>query len=349
MRCLDRFNQKMIRSGYSLRDEKIRNSRELLEEMFADDASFTLGIYMWEHGIKDYSGKDTIKIRFYDRSFSNANGWTMKYQTLYDTPIVTGDVLFDSKNDEYYICTESFDIDEIHWQGKLTLCNWILKWQNKNGDILEYPCHDMNTTQYNSGERGNQQFTLGSTQHMIVLPCDQNTVVLNDPQRFFLDKNTENPTSFVVTQNDTTSYNYGKKGLVRVTLAECPTNSKYDRIDLGICDYREKEDFATDNANEAFISKSVIEYTSKIIKSGGDFQIYTAKFFDNLGNEIKGIEPYWTISCEFKDALILDGKDDWIKIGIDDDQYIDEDFKLTLTDKDNNYVSDLLISIESLL
>lgn len=349
MRCLDRFNQKMQRSGYSLREEKIKNSRELLSETFEDDASLALGLYMWEHGKKDYRDRNAIRIRLYDRSFSNANGWTVKYQTMYETPIITGDVLYDVKKDEYYLCTESFDIDEIHWQGKLTLCNWILKWQDKNGDILEYPCHDMNTTQYNSGERGNQQFTLGSTQHMVVLPCDKNTVILNDPQRFFLDKNMENPTSFVVTQNDTTSYSYGKKGLVRVTLAECPTNSIHDRIDLGICDYFEKDDIAKDNANERFVAKSVIEYTSKVIKSGGDTQMFAAKFYDSQGDEVVGIEPYWTIVCDFKDALNIECENDWIKIGIDDDQYIDEDFKIILADKENQYTSDLTIRIESLL
>ena len=225
MRCLDKFKTKMNYSGGSLRNENIYNSKMLLEETFSDDASFTLGVYLWELGVKSYDNKEQIGIRLFDRSFSAANGWTVKFQTLYDNPIVTGDILYDSNKDEYLICTEVFDIDSVHWQGKFTLCNWILKWQNKNGKILEYPCYDMNTTQYNSGEQSNRQFTIGSSQHMVTLPCDENTVVLSTPQRFYLDKNKDNPTSYIVTQNDTTSYNYGKKGLVKVTLYEYPNNS----------------------------------------------------------------------------------------------------------------------------
>ena len=349
MKCLDKFNKKMILSGGSLRDENIKNSQELLKETFANDASLALGIYLWELGLESYDDRESLMIRLYKRSFSNANGVTIKFQTLIDTPIVVGDIIYDSVSDEYMICTESFNIDGIHWQGKFTLCNWILKWQNKNGDILEYPCHDINSTQYNSGEQSNKQFTIGSSQHMITLPCDENTVVLSSPQRFFLDKNTINPTSFIVTQNDTTSYNYGKKGLVKVTLYECVTNNATDRIDLGICDYIDKNDVKVDNANNVFVSKSVISFDTQIIKSGGNYQTFIGKFFDNNGMEVANIAPKWTIVCDFKDALDIEESGNQITIGIDNDNYIDEEFKLILSDNNGNYSSTLIIQIESLL
>ena len=351
MRCLDKFNQKMKLSGGSLRNENIKNSQELLRETFADDASFALGIYLWELGLKseDYSDRESVQIRLYKRSFSNANGVSVKFQTLIDTPIIVGDIIYNSVEDEYLICTESFNIDGIHWQGKFTLCNWILKWQNKKGDILEYPCHDINSTQYNSGEQSNRQFTIGSSQHMITLPCDENTVSLSSPQRFFLDKNVDNPTSFIVTQNDTTSYNYGKKGLVKVTLYECASNNETDRIDLGICDYIDKEKIKTDNAENIFISKSVISYDTMIIKSGGDAQIFTGKFFDENGKEVADIPVEWSVICDFENALKIEKFDNHISIGIDDDSYVDEEFRLILSTGNGDYSSSLIIKIESLL
>ena len=349
MRCLDKFNKRMGLSGGSLRNENIKNSQELLRETFADDASFALGIYMWRLGLKSFDDEESVQIRLYKRSFSNANGVSVKFQTLINTPIIVGDMIYDSVADEYLLCTESFNIDGIHWQGKFTLCNWILKWQNKNGDILEYPCVDINSTQYNSGEQSNKQFTIGSSQHMVTLPCDENTVALSSPQRFFLDKNMENPTSFVVTQNDTTSYSYGKKGLVRVTLMESANNSATDRIDLGICDYIDKNEIKTDNANNVFVSKSVISYNTNIIKSGGDSQIFVGKFFDNNGVEVTSIAPKWEVICDFKNILNIEEFDNRIVIGIDNDYYVDEEFKLILSDNDNNYSSTLLIRIESLL
>lgn len=349
MRCLDKFNQKMRLNGGSLRSENIKNSREMLQRTFFDDASLSLGMYFWELGLKSYEGKEPVMARIYNRDFSNANGVTMSFQTLIDHPIIVGDIIYNSVSDEYLICTESFNIDDIHWQGKFTLCNWILKWQDKNGDILEYPCYDINATQYNSGERSNKEITIGSTQHMITLPYDENTVALKSPQRFFLDKNTVNPTSFMVTQNDTTSYNYGKKGLVKVTLAECAANSATDRFDLGICDYVDKDTIKTDNANKIFVSKSVISYNTNVIKSGGDSQVFNGAFFDENGNEITGIISNWDIICDFKSSLQIEKLDNQIRIGIDDDRYIDEEFKLILSDSEGNYLSSLIVGIESLL
>lgn len=350
MKSFDKFKWKMNLSGGSLKNENIKNSRDFLNEVFFDDASFSNNVYFWELGKDSFDESKQLIIRFYDRKFSAANGVTVKFHAPFDYPVLVGDIIYDYDSDEYFICTEVFNIDNIQWQGKFTLCNWTLKWQNKNGDILEYPCYDVNSTQYNSGEQANRQFTIGSSQHMITLPYDENTVVLKTPQRFFLDRDTNNPTSFIVTQNDTTSYAYGKKGLVKVTLMECETNNETDRIDLGICDYFESKDIKTDNDdNKRYAAKSVIFYDTKVIKSGGDFQSFFGKFYDDEENEIANIEPKWTIVCNFKDALDVKEENNKLVIGIDNDDYVDEEFKLVLSDADGNYQSSLIVKIGSLL
>jgi hypothetical protein len=340
----------MSLSGGSLREESIFNTRELLKDTFADDPSFVPNIYFWRLGLKEYRHERPVGIRLYDRSFSAANGVTVKFQTLHDSPIVVGDIVYNTNENEYLICTEAFNIDNIHYKGKFTLCNWILKWQKKDGTILEYPCYDMNSTQYNSGEQSNAHFTIGSSQHMITLPSDENTIALNNPQRFYLDKNVDNPTSFIVTQNDTTSHNYGRKGLIKLTVYECANNSETDRPDLGICDYIDvnaKKDTCCCNA-----AKTVIKYDTAIIKSGGDSQIFTGKFYDEKENEITTIAPHWTIVCDFSSKLQINEFDNCLSIGIDDDEFIDEEFKLICSDgNDNSEIlpDTLIVRIESLL
>lgn len=357
MQCLDRFNKRMSLSGGSLRSEYIHSTRELLKETFADDPSYALGIYFWKLGLKEYRYESPIGIRLYGRSFSAANGVTVKFQTLHETPVVVGDVIYDSNEDEYLICTEAFNIDDIHFKGKFTLCNWMLKWQNRDGKILEYPCYDMNSTQYNSGEQYNRNFTIESSQHMLTLPSDENTIELCAPQRFYLDKATVNPNTYIVTQNDTTSYNYGKKGLVKVTVFAHPNNPETDRPDLGICDY---VDMSAGSVNAGTTvkepccraSKAVIEYDTSIIKSGGDSQVFIGKFYDDKENEVTDIVPHWTIVCDFSDKLQVKEFDNCLSIGIDDDSYIDEEFKLICSDEDKEsgiVSTTLLIKIESLL
>ena len=345
MKSLDRFKLKMKLSGGSLRNENINNSRKLLEEVFEDDASFSLGIYFWELGVKDYEERETIKIRLFDRKYSNANGVTVAFQTMIDCPVVVGDVIYDSLADEYLICTEAFNIDSVHYQGKFTLCNWMLRWQLKDGTIVDYPCYNMNSTQYNSGETSNKQFTVSSSQHTLTLPYDENTVVLNSPQRFYLDRNPIKPITYIVTQNDTTSNYYGKKGVVKVTVVEYAEDTHRDRPDLGICDYVEvnKPDVPTG---------AKILYTTKVIKSGGDSQVFTGKFYDDEGNEIADTECHWEVVCDFADELKIERigqSGNQIKIGIDNDDCVDEEVKLILSDAENQYSDSLIIKIESLL
>lgn len=346
---LDRYRKRMKLNGNSIREANIKNSKMLLKQTFCDDASYTIGVYMWQLGLlqfDDYDNCQPISIRLYERNYSNANGVTIKFQTLIDTPICVGDIVYCSQSKEYLLCTEVFNINGIHWQGKFTLCNWILKWQNENGDILQYPCYVINSTQYNSGEQSNKQFTIGSSQHLVKLPCDENTVNIRTPQRFMLDKNYSNPVSYCVTQNDTTSYNYGTKGIVSITLLEHPVNYSTDRIDLGICDYKDLSNHSENTENKD--KKSVIEYETNIIKSGGDIQAFKAKFYD--GNvENNNIKPKWEIVCDFVDEININQKDNKIFISIDNDDYIDEDFKLIVSDENNDYQSSILITIKSLL
>jgi hypothetical protein len=152
-----------------------------------------------------------------------------------------------------------------------------------------------------------------------------------------------------VTQNDTTSHNYGKKGLVKLTVYESQNNPKTDRPDLGICDYI---DVDSDKDCCCTTSKAIIDYDTTVIKSGGDSQIFVGKFYDEKENEITNIVPHWTIICDFSSKLQVKEFDNCLSIGIDDDSYIDEEFKLICSDGNNEseIISDaLIIKIESLL
>ena len=346
MKCFEIFKNKMMRSGRDLREERIIDSRNFLRETFYDDPSYCDYIYLWELGKLDYSNDKSIPIRIYARSHSAAVGTTAKFVTMHDTIINIGDVLYNRKDNSYYICTESFDLDGINNKGKLTLCNWILKWQDSKGNILEYPCYIINSTQYNSGETFYKYYTTGTAQHLITLPHDENTVVLNTPRRFFLDRNFQNPTAYIITQNDTTSYNYGKKGLVKITVVQYETDYSKDRIDLGICDYI-PEDKVKDDDNKS--KRSVIECEEPIIKAGGDAQVFKGKFLDENNNEVLGITPKWSVICPFKDVLNIKEVGNEIQISIEDEEHIDDEFKLVFSDEYGDYSSTLLIRIDSLL
>lgn len=348
MRGLERFNRKMALNGHTLRDEHIKNSRALFENTFFDDPSFIPGLFMWQRGISNYTKMESLPIRIYNRKYSSANGVNMQFQSLHDYPVYTGDIIYDSNSGEYLLCTESFDLDHVNWRGRLTLCNWILKWQSASGEILEYPCHDMNSTQYNSGEEPYKQFTIGTSQHMLYLPADENTIAIKTPQRFFLDRNMATPTVFKVTQNDTTGYYFGPKGIVVVTLLEDVYNPKTDNIEVGICDYI-NDTTPPKPEGDRIIYEAKIAYTKTVIKSGGSAQTFTAKFYDSSGNEVTDVLPTWNIVGDFVDKLQVIEEGTTLTISVDDDDCIDEEFKIELSDPTGVRTASIIVRVESLL
>ena len=92
--------------------------------------------------------------------------------------------------------------------------------------------------------------------------------------------------------------------------------------------------------------------SSRIIKSGGDLQVFIGKFYDNMENVVADIVPHWTIVCDFSDKLIAKEVGNSLSIGIDDDDFIDEEFRIICSDgnKESNISpAELIVKIESLL
>ena len=132
-------------------------------------------------------------------------------------------------------------------------------------------------------------------------------------------------------------------------VAQCVEDSKTDRPDLGICDYVDFSNIATDVPVENEKVTAKILYSTTKIKSGGSSQVFKAEFQDSNGNEVTGIVPTWTITCDFKEHLEIKESGNEIEIGIDNDDYVDEEFKLTLSDIDSSCETYLIITIDSLL
>jgi hypothetical protein len=221
--------------GNSIRQSKINDGCLLMKHQLKKDPSYRDNFYLWEFGI-DTDSFIHKPIKLFNEKYSSANGFTIEYNILIDEKLLIGDILFDKKENIYWICTESYNRDDILCAGKLTRCNYWLRWQDDNGKIYDYPVFEINSTQYNSGESGDKTITLGSSQHLITITADKNTIPLNHGKRVFWGKNTSNPTVFKVTQNDTTAMNYDK-GLLKITVMEDQYNPKTDSIENWLCDY----------------------------------------------------------------------------------------------------------------
>ena len=221
--------------GGNIRQSKINDGKLLMNNQLMTDPSYNPNMVFWQFGV-DVGDLESVPIKTFNEKYSAANGINLQFDALIDFPIVVGDLLYDKRRNLYWICIESFDRDEILCAGKLVRCNYIMKWQDDDKNIFEYPVFEINSTQYNSGEFGDKTMTLGSSQHLITAIADKNTIALNHGHRFFWDRNTVDPTVFKLTQNDTTAMNYDK-GLIKITVTEDQYNPKTDSIENWLCDY----------------------------------------------------------------------------------------------------------------
>ena len=179
---------------------------------------------------------ETIDLNINRQTKSEVSGYQKEFTSLITAPVQHGDTFYNESEGLYWICTEVMCKSGLYYDGKLTRCNNILKWQDENKHIFEYPVFDINSTQYNSGEFGDKTMTLGSSQHLLTIVADENTIALNHGHRFFWDRNTVDPTVFKLTQNDTTAVNYDR-GIVKLTVTEDQYNPKTDSIENWLCDY----------------------------------------------------------------------------------------------------------------
>ncbi len=295
-------------SGNTLRQSKINDARMLMNNQLMADPSYNPDMVFWKFGIKA-DEFEKIGVKTFDERYSSANGFTVLFNTLIDSPIVVGDIIYDKRRNIYWVCTESYNRDEILCAGKLTRCNYWMKWQGENEEIFEYPAFEINSTQYNSGETGNKTMTLGSSQHLITTVADKNTIPLNHGQRFFWDRNITNPTVFKITQNDTTAANYDK-GLVKITITEDQYNPETDSIEEWLCDYKPQIRNAV----------TITYKGSPVLRIGGKKTITAAT---------DGVISLWTVDNS-NVAIISNGNTAEISCGNGED-YIGQSFKVTAT------------------
>ena len=134
---------------------------------------------------------------------------------------------------------------EIYTYGKMQQCNYVLKWQNTDADVVERWSVVLSASKYNNGEKYNNVIVVGSNQLMVYLPIDEETLKLKSDKRLMVDFNTESPKCYDITRVDTVTMGYDGtaeprydgKGCVLLVLTETEYNPDVDKADLMLCDY----------------------------------------------------------------------------------------------------------------
>lgn len=283
--------------------------------------------------------------RIFDRKFIDNVHHKITVETiLEDDWIECGDYL--EYDNMVWLCLNSYSFHKLYCRATFMSCDWKIYWINENGELVSQYVVDQNSTQYNSGETGNSTMTLGSAQHMLKMQCNENTILLDSPMRFAIDKNIKKPTCYKVTQNDNSAYNYGK-GLCCITVTETQFNSKTDKLvaldngeNVWICNYIEPTNPtppSPSNPDETTVSISAAIQGKKELKCKRK-RTYAALLSDMDGNTINwdNASYHWDVVSDFGVKQTVNGNQ--IELYVEDDSLIGESFILSVIKSDDNSI-----------
>ena len=220
--------------------------------------------------------------------------------------------------------------DEIYKRGYLWQCNWLMKWQNDNGDIIERWCFASSASKYNEGVEQDKVFTLGSDQCKVYMPVDEEVLAVTKKKEmlFIIDNATLGQPRIYEAHNPSNVYSTfdilrgddGKlHGVTDWILKETTYTLTEEEKELGVCKYNRKED----------------EYPTPIeisdIVGGDTIPLTKAKTYSVDMPEWD--EPYfWKVTCAYPVIKEEDGQS--IKIRVDDRNAIGSFLKIEVIDYD---------------
>ena len=258
-----------------------------------------------------------------------------EFETLPNEDINIGDYV-DFANSKWIVVTCDSD-NEIYRDGKLYQCNYLLKWQNDIGEIIERWAFIASASKYNDGTTGNNVITLGSDQLSIIIPLDKESLKLkkNQSRKFFIDNNKTNPTTYELTGTGNVPDTYDGHGVTSWIVKECEYTPTTVDLKYGVCNYHSTLSIS-DTPTEETVTSIVGSDTLRI----GRTKTWTVEFTDKDGNDVECFDWKWNVKADF-DVSELDTQESEFDIKItaqDDDLLVGESFLLQIFNNNNKTV-----------
>ena len=326
-------------SGLSPREEMIRDGQNLLLEELEHDSSYSPTLFFYDP--VNRTDDRIARLRVYGRKYSSLNGNYMSFTTTYDNPVKIGDYLHDTKDDSYWLVYNSFNVDDIHYEGKLIQCNYLLNWQLSNGEIVERWANIVSASKYDVGEKGSQTIIMSTNNFTILIGFCEEGFELEE-KRVFIDKSHNPRKVFKITRGDDVLYDCGTSGSLLSFIADkTEYNPVLDRPDIKICDYI--DNFVEDKPyipTEPTDKENFVIATIKGIKNlkVGISRTCYAVITDNNGNELEWDNQIygWSLvgNTNIKQTVI----DNKLKLLVEDEGCIGNSFLIQVIKLDENKI-----------
>lgn len=327
---LQLMKERIKHIGSSAREEMIIDGQNLLKEELEHDSSYSPTMYFWNPVLE--CDDRPAKLRIHSRKYSSLNGNYQQFLTTHDNPVKIGEYIHDIKDDTYWLIYNSFNVNDIHYEGKMIQCNYLLKWQLLNGDIVKRWANIVTASKYDNGENGNSTIVLSSNNYTILIGyCEEGFEL--EGKRVFIDMKLVNPTKvFKITRSDDVLYNSGGMGSLLSFIGDkVEFNPNKDNQELRICNYIDSSSPLPPTPpvpDETTDLSSVISGNPNL--RNGYKRTYIVEFTNKDGNVVdwKNVDFKWSVVADFNvNQNIYENK---IDLFVDDDSLIGESFLLSV-------------------
>ena len=269
-----------------------------------------------------------------------------EFQALPDTPIYAGDYVHWGRG-VWLVHSCSTD-GEIYKTGRLWECNWLMKWQNEEGDIIERWCFASSASKYNEGVEQDKVFTLGSDQCKVYMPIDDEVLAVTKKKEmcFIIDNSIKGQPLVYEAHNPANVYSTfdilkgddGKlHGVTDWILKETTYTLTAKELEMGVCGYKDPNQVTPDYDDDGDLNPSDI--TGVDVLPLTKFKTYT------YPEESWTPLHLWRINCAYD--VIREENGNVIKIKVDDRNAIGSYLKLQAVEYDTP-VAEKTIEIKGL-
>lgn len=327
---LQLMKERIKHGGCTAREEMIIDGQNLLKEELEHDSSYSPTMYFWNPVLE--CDDRPAKLRIHSRKYSSLNGNYQQFLTTHDNPVKIGEYIHDIKDDTYWLIYNSFNVNDIHYEGKMIQCNYLLKWQLLNGDIVKRWANIVTASKYDDGENGNRTIVLSSNNYTILIGyCEEGFEL--EGKRVFIDMKLVNPTKvFKITRSDDILYNAGNMGSLLSFIGDkVEFNPNKDNQELRICDYMDPSSSLSPTppvSNETTDLSAIISGNTNL--RNGYKRTYIVEFTNKDGNVVdwKNVDFKWSVVADFNvNQNIYKNK---IDLFVDDNSLIGESFLLSV-------------------
>lgn len=136
-----------------------------------------------------------------------------------------------------WLITELDADNEVYANGLMRRCNYLLKWINADGKIIEKWCVVEDGTKYLIGERSEDMMSIGDARVAVTVGKDADTIELSRGKRFLIDDMDSNTVlAYQITKPNKLYNIYNGNGVFRFILNEVEVTDN-DNTELRIADY----------------------------------------------------------------------------------------------------------------